>query len=219
MFFTVAELLTALHMDTDTLVAAMLHEAVEKEKLSLESVEKQFGNPVAKLIEGVLKITFIDELNVLSDADVQSADEKAKQAEQLRRMILVMVEDVRVMLIRLAERLHNMRMLKYFPPVQQYRIARETLDIFAPLANRLGIWQFKWELEDLSLRYLEPETYKQIAGRLNDKRVEREAYIEKMMTLARNTLDSAGIVGEVMGRPKHIYSIWNKTQRKGMKVT
>jgi GTP pyrophosphokinase len=138
------------------------------------------------------------------------------QAESLRKMLLAMAEDVRVVFIKLADRLHNMRTLGALAEEKQRRIARETMDVFAPLANRLGIWQLKWELEDLAFRYLEPLTYKRIAGLLSERRIDREAYIERFVDWLSNALNEAGVEAEVTGRPKHIYSIWRKMQRKGM---
>jgi GTP pyrophosphokinase len=136
------------------------------------------------------------------------------QAENLRKMLLAMAEDVRVVLIKLADRLHNMRTLSALPATKQKRIARETMDIFAPLANRLGIWQLKWELEDLAFRYLRPADYKQIAEHLAERRHERELYLDRLVKQLQSELDKAGIKAEVKGRVKHIYGIWKKMQRK-----
>jgi GTP pyrophosphokinase len=131
-------------------------------------------------------------------------------------MLLAMVDDVRVVLIKLADRLHNMRTLGSLPEHKRKRIARETLEIFAPLANRLGIWQIKWELEDLSFRHLEPETYKEIATLIDERRLDRERYIAIIVTRVREELAHAGVNADVRGRPKHIYSIFRKMRRKGV---
>lgn len=212
--FTLVDSLAELHMDTDTLIAAILYELVDNGDLTLDDVTHQFGNEVAKLVRGVNHMSVISELKEASLHEPMSPEEQAEQTEKLRRMILAMVEDVRVMLIKLAERLHEMRMMRYLSPIQQRRLARETLDIFAPLANRLGIWQIKWELEDLALRYLEPDTYKNISRLLDRRREGRESQIRQMKSLLRRTLLENGIQAEISGRPKHIYSIWHKMQRK-----
>ncbi|SEH08924.1 RelA/SpoT family protein [Candidatus Venteria ishoeyi] len=211
--FTVLDLLAQLNMDTDTLIASILHDPVETGDLDVQTVRQQFGDAVAKMVDGVNKMGFLSELKLEAEENLNNQGQN-QQTENLRRMILAMVEDVRVMLIKLAERLHEMRMLRHLSAAQQRRIAHETLDIFAPLANRLGIWQIKWELEDLSLRYLQPEQYKQIASLLQERRTDREAHIAQMMQQIRETLEQAGIQAQVMGRPKHIYSIWEKMQRK-----
>jgi len=211
--YSVVNALVELNMDTDALVAAILHSPVENGELGLSEVESQFGPAVAKLIDGVNRMVFINELKSGSQ-DLLSPQEKNQQLEKLRKMILAMVEDVRVILIKLAERLHDMQQLKHLLPVQQRRVARETLDVYAPLANRLGIWQIKWQLEDMALRYLEPEVYHRIARLLDNRRTDRETHIQEMMTLVRDTLAEAGIQAELSGRPKHIYSIWEKMQRK-----
>ncbi len=214
--FTVVDSLAELHMDTDTLIVAILYELVENGDLDLEDVAQQFGREVAKLIRGVNHMSVISELKEASLHEPMSPEEQAEQTEKLRRMILAMVEDVRVMLIKLAERLHEMRMIRYLPEIQQRRLARETLEIFAPLANRLGIWQIKWELEDLSLRYLEPATYKRISRLLDERREGRQQHIDKMTSLLDTTLQNNGIESKISGRPKHIYSIWHKMQRKNI---
>ncbi len=212
--FTIVDSLHKLNLDADALVAATLYTLVADDLISLKKIKKQFGKKVASLVEGVSKMSFINELKY----GTQNSIGTQEQTENLRKMILAMVEDVRVMLIKLAERLHDMRMLKHLPETQQRRIARETLDIFAPLANRLGIWQIKWELEDMALRYLKPDVYKRIAGRLEGRRDNREKYIETMIDLIQKRLKQAGIKAEVAGRPKHIYSIWNKMKQKNLEV-
>lgn len=207
---TVADILAQLGMDTDVLIAAILHGIVEDKQILLDDIQKRFGPIVTRLVDGVAKMKFIEELNDHS----QKVINNNSQIECLRKMLIAMAEDVRVVFIKLADRLNNMRLLRSQPPEKQRRIARETLDLFAPLANRLGIWQIKWELEDLSLRYLEPETYKKMARLLDERRVDRENYIQQLMAELSVALQEAGIKAEVSGRPKHIYSIWRKMQRK-----
>ncbi len=202
----VADILVDLRLDYETIAAAILHDAVEDTEVTLEEIEQEFGEAVARLVDGVTKIEFI---HAVSGGGTQ-------QAESLRKLLLAMAEDVRVVLIKLADRLHNMRTLKHLPPEKQRRIARETQEIYAPLANRLGIWQLKWELEDLAFRYLEPDSYRKLAHSLDERRVEREQYIERVIAQLSAALAEAGIKAQVTGRPKHIYSIWRKMQRKGV---
>ncbi len=212
--FTVVNSLAELRMDTNTLIAAILYELVAEGDLSAEEVAKQFGEEVTKLIHGVNHMSFISQLKGASAHEFLSPEEQADQTEKLRHMILAMVEDVRVMLIKLAERQYEMRTLRYLTDIQQRRLARETLEIFAPLANRLGIWQIKWELEDLSLRYLEPDTYQQIKRELDERRETRQQYIDKMIKFLEDILLENNIPAKITGRPKHIYSIWHKMQKK-----
>ena len=189
-----------------------MHDTLEDTEVTYEQLEGEFGSEIAKLVDGVTKLGQIDHLSGMSERNIQ---EDAK-AESLRKMFLAMVDDVRVVLIKLADRLHNMRTLSSLPEAKRKRIARETLEIFAPLANRLGIWQIKWELEDLALRHLEPETYKEIATLIHERRPDRERYIARVVTRVRQELEKAGIKAEVTGRPKHIYSIYRKMKRKGV---
>jgi GTP pyrophosphokinase len=205
----VAGIVNELQLDHEAVCAALLHDVVEDTTVTLDQLEEQFGNVIAHLVDGVTKMDVIGEY--------EGGEKKAKdfaRVENLRKMLLAMVEDVRVVLVKLADRLHNMRTLKALPQEKQVRIARETLDIFAPLANRLGVWQLKWELEDLSLRYLEPAVYKDIAGKLAERRVDRERYIDEFIAGLDRELRKADIDAEVNGRPKHIYSIRNKMRRK-----
>jgi len=206
--FAVAEILNGLNLDHETLAAAMLHDVVEDTEVTLDDVRTEFGPVIARLVDGVTKMERIGEF--------QKADEThdQNQAESLRKLLLAMAEDVRVVLIKLADRLHNMRTLQHLDAEQQRRIARETLDIYAPLANRLGIWQVKWELEDLSLRYLEPTAYQELVKLLDEKREDREYYIGQVITQLGAELEKAGIKATVTGRPKHINSIYRKMQRK-----
>jgi GTP pyrophosphokinase len=207
-----AQMLAELHLDTDTLAAALLHDTLEDTEVTYAQLESEFGEQIAKLVDGVTKLGHIDQLSGMSERNIN----EDTQAESLRKMFLAMVDDVRVVLIKLADRLHNMRTLGSLPEDKRKRIARETLEIFAPLANRLGIWQIKWELEDLALRHLEPKTYKEIAALIDERRPDREGYIAKIVERVQEELDKAGILAEVQGRPKHIYSIYRKIRRKGV---
>jgi len=207
----VADILVNLHLDHESIAAAILHDVVEDSDISLDEIREQFGDSIADLVDGVTKMHAID-----LQVDQFRHENDSVQAESLRKLLLAMANDVRVVLIKLADRLHNMRTLKFLPSNKQKRIAQETLDIYAPLANRLGIWQIKWELEDLSLRYLEPFDYKQIASYLDERRVDRELYIENIVKVVSNELNNVGIHALVTGRPKHIYSIWRKMKKKGI---
>jgi GTP pyrophosphokinase len=211
--FAVADILVELRLDYETIIAAILHDSVEDTVVTLEQIESGFGPAVATLVDGVTKMEVIDGIPMQTSS---KARHDWVNAESLRKMLLAMVEDVRVVLIKLADRLHNMRTLYHLPEDKQKRIARETLDIYAPLANRMGIWQVKWELEDLALRYLEPDTYKKIAKLLDEKRIDREKYIKRVIDEINAELKKANISAEVSGRPKHIYSIWKKMKRKGV---
>ena len=206
----VAEILNDLNLDHETIAAAMLHDVVEDTDVTLEQVKAEFGPVISRLVDGVTRMERIGEFREKTD----SGSREHVQAESLRKLLLAMAEDVRVVLIKLADRLHNMRTLQHLDPGRQRRIAQETHNIYAPLANRLGIWQVKWELEDLSLRYLEPEAYQQIARQLAEKRVERERYISKVVAILDAELKKAGIKADISGRPKHINSLWRKMQRK-----
>ena len=206
----VAEILRALNLDYETLSAAMLHDVVEDTEITLDDVHSEFGPVIAHLVDGVTKMERIGEFQQLE----QEGSRGHAQAESLRKLLLAMADDVRVVLIKLADRLHNMRTLQHLSAARQRRIAQETLDIYAPLANRLGIWQIKWELEDLSLRYIEPAAYQQLAEQLAEKREDRERYINNVIDVLDGELKKAGIKAVITGRPKHINSIWRKMQRK-----
>ena len=205
----VANILASLNMDHETIIAALLHDVVEDTPVTLENIAEDYGADVARLVDGVTKMEVIQFSQAEEGAPVTNL-----KAESLRKMLLAMVEDVRVVLIKLADRVHNMRTLSALPEERQRRMAKETLDIFAPLANRLGIWQIKWELEDLSFRYLKPELYKKIARLLNERRVDREKYIEDFIEALDSGLKQHNIEASVTGRPKHIYSIYRKMSRK-----
>jgi GTP pyrophosphokinase len=210
---SVANILAELRLDHETIAAAVLHDVLEDTKVTLEELEREFGPTVAKLVDGVTKMGQIQEYRGQSK---KSKKEQA-QAESLRKMFLAMVDDIRVVLIKVADRTHNMRTLHYIAKEEKRkRISRETMEIFAPLANRLGIWQIKWELEDLAFRYIEPELYKQIAKMVDERRVNRERYITEVVVCLDKELHKRGIEADVTGRPKHIYSIWRKMKRKGV---
>ena len=203
----VADLLADLRMDHEVVAAALLHEPVAAGRLKKLAVREEFGAGVAQLVEGIAKLDAIGELH-------QNSQHAGRQLESLRKMLLAMAQDVRVVLITLAMRLDTLRRLVQFSAEEQQRIAQETLDIFTPLANRLGVGRIKWEMEDLALRYLDPVTYKQIATALDERRADREHYIARVMADLRDYLQQAGIQAEIGGRVKHIYSIWRKMQRK-----
>ncbi len=203
---SVAGTLADLMLDATTIAAGFLHDCVEDNKaITLDIVEREFGAEVALLVDGVTK---------LSRLDFTSREEQ--QAESLRKMFLAMGKDIRVVLIKLADRLHNMRTLKYQKPERQAAIARETLDVYAPLAHRLGIFAIKWEMEDLSLRYIDPDGYYKLVELIGAKRKEREHVVQLVIEQLQTQLDAAGIHAEISGRPKHFYSIYRKmkTQNK-----
>ncbi|WP_020208479.1 GTP diphosphokinase [Gilvimarinus chinensis] len=210
-----AEILADLQLDQDTLVAAVLYRAVREGKLALTGVEAQFGETVAKLIKGVLRMAAISYQRNESDEKV-FGKQSEEQADNIRKMLVAMVDDVRVALIKLAERTCAIRAVKTASPARRRQVSREVSDVYAPLAHRLGIGHIKWELEDLSFRYLEPADYKRIASLLDERRIARQEYIDNVLELLRGELKTANIDGEVNGRAKHIYSIWRKMRRKGI---
>lgn len=203
----VSDLLADLGMDPETVAAALLHEPVTAGLLSLSALREEFGSAIARMVDGLIKLDAMGELH-------QTSQHVGRQLESLRKMLLAMAQDLRVVLIRLAMQLHSLRQLGPASVDEQQRIARETLDVFSPLANRLGIGRLKWEMEDLALRYLDPPVYKQIAVALEQRRADRECYITQAMDELRDHLQEAQIHAEVSGRVKHIYSIWRKMQRK-----
>jgi len=206
-----ASILIDLGMDHETLAAALLHAVPEHLADWRNTLHERFGSSVTALVEGVSKM---EQIRQFSDIPASGTQENVEQVESLRRMLLAMVEDIRVVLIKLAERTQTLRNLAQADEGLRRRIALETQNIFAPLANRLGVWQIKWEMEDLSMRFLEPELYKKVARLLDEKRVDRERYIAEVIATLQQALTSAGIQAEVSGRPKHIYSIINKMRRK-----
>ena len=229
---SVASILAELRVPPEVIVAGLLHDTVEDTTVTLDDIRRDFGDTVATLVDGVTKLTNLprvsrgDQHAERNNGDGQT-DEKAAPnqpaalgrradlvSETLRKTFLAMGDDVRVVLIKLADRLHNMRTLGYMPEQKRRRIAQETLDIFAPLANRLGIWQIKWELEDLAFRYVNPEKYKEIAEQLAQRRPDREAQIETIKENLIKLLEDNNIKAEISGRPKHIYSIYKKMQQK-----
>ena len=204
-----ATILAGLKLDAVSVKAALLMGLSGAHAFDAEEVTARFGVEAAALVQGVARMDEIRAAPVAGDAE-----ERAAQAERLRKMLLAMVEDIRVVLIKLAERTQALRYLVTGEQARREAAAREVLDLFAPLANRLGIWQLKWELEDLSLRALEPQAYQSIAQQLDERRLDRQRYIEALMATITRELARAGMRAAVTGRPKHIYSIWNKMRRK-----
>ncbi|RFC34976.1 MAG: GTP pyrophosphokinase [Candidatus Nitrotoga sp. SPKER] len=211
-----ASILIGLNMDFETIAAAILHAVPEYLDSWTEVLETRFSPNISHLVEGISRIEQIREFSEITSLHKieKKKGDSSQQIESLRKMVLSMVEDIRVVLIKLAERTQTMRCLSGASEDQQKLIALETQGIFAPLANRLGVWQIKWELEDLSLRYLEPDMYKKVATLLDERRIDREQYIADVLTQLRQELTQAGIKAEVTGRPKHIFSIINKMKRK-----
>jgi len=199
----VAYILAEMEMDTTTIVAGMLHDTVEDSSFTYENTLKNFGEEIANLVDGVTKL-----------AKIPYTNKQEIQAENLRKMFLAMSKDIRVIIIKLADRLHNMRTLKYKPREKQIETARETLDIYAPLAHRLGIYKVKWELEDLSFRYLHEKEYYDLVEKIAKKRKEREEYIENIMRTVAEKARELGIEAHIDGRPKHLYSIYTKMRRQ-----
>ncbi len=208
---TVAQILADLRLDSATIAAGLLHDVVEDSIVTVEDLRQDFGDEVTSLVDGVTKLSQIDRLSQITQRDLQD-----EEAESLRKMFLAMADDVRVVLIKLADRLHNMRTLESLSGERQRRIAEETLEIFAPLANRLGIWQMKWELEDLGFRYLNPQKYREITALLDERRAARERRITRIIGILEKRLGKDGMETEISGRPKHIYSIYAKMNRKGL---
>ena len=227
----VASILAELRVPLEVVVAGLLHDTVEDTTVSLDDLRRDFGDTVANLVNGVTKLTNLprvsrgdqhfdkeektDETRLREERLNAKNRKQELKSETLRKTFLAMGDDVRVVLIKLADRLHNMRTLHHTSEEKQRRIAKETLEIFAPLANRLGIWQIKWELEDLGFRYVNPKKYKEIAKNLQDKRPDREKEIEKIKENLINLLAKNSIAVEISGRPKHIYSIYKKMTQKG----
>ncbi len=239
----VAAILAELRVPPPVISAGLLHDTVEDTELTLQDIQRDFGDEIALLVDGVTKLTQLPRVSRGDQhSDEQAEEEKIRElaekrglpdpdlevdeltrsrrydtvSETLRKTFLAMGEDIRVVLIKLADRLHNMRTLGHLPEAKRKRIAQQTMDIFAPLANRLGIWQIKWELEDLAFRYLEPEIYKEIAEHLAARRGDREKEMNRVISALESVLSKEGIKAEISGRPKHIYSIYKKMHRKGV---
>lgn len=209
----IATILADLHAGRDGLVAGVLYRAVREGRLPFDRVADEFGPTIAKLVQGVQRMAAIRQLDVESDSRVLGQAEG--QQENVRKMLVSLVDDVRVALIKLAERCYALRSVKDEKHMREI-VARQVFDVYAPLAHRLGIGQLKWELEDLSFRYLHSDSYKKIARLLDGKRLDRQAYISQVETELNSSLREAGVSGELVGRAKHIYSIWRKMQRKGI---
>lgn len=209
-----ANILASFNLDQDTIIAAILYRAVREGKLNYDEVRREFGENTAKLIDGVQKMVAISRTNYTNDKAVlgQSAD----QIVNIRKMLVALVDDVRVALIKLAERTCAIRAVKHTSNEKRIKVAKEVHEIYAPLAHRLGIGQIKWELEDLSFRYLEPASYKKIAKLLDEKRLNRQEYIDKVIAKISDELAKENITGEVTGRAKHIFSIYKKMRRKNI---
>ncbi|APU58320.1 RelA/SpoT family protein [Clostridium botulinum] len=199
----VAIILFEMGMDVNTMIAGLMHDVVEDTQYTYEDVAKEFGNEVADLVNGVTKL-----------GKIEYKTKEEQQADNVRKMLLAMTKDIRVILIKLADRLHNMRTLRFMPVEKQKEKAQETLDIYAPLAHRLGISKIKWELEDLSFRYINPNEYYFLVRKIAEKRAEREEHIKEIISNLQQNLKRAGIKSEIDGRPKHFYSIYKKMHNK-----
>ena len=211
-----AEVLAALNLDAHSIAAGLAGLLVERGAVGLDAVRAHLGAEATALVEGLLRF---DELRSFSAGDTAPAGpvaraERAKQAERLRRLLLSVVDDVRVLIVQLALTLHRLRTARERPRAERERLARESLEIYAPLASRLGIWQCKWEIEDLAFRESDPATYMEIARQLDERRVDRERYVAGVVRRLGEDLDRAGVNAEVTGRAKHIHSIWRKMRRK-----
>lgn len=232
----VAAILAEMQVPPAVVAAGLLHDTVEDTPIKLTDLQKEFGEEIAGMVDGVTKLSSLpqvtrsdthqDDIDVLNEPDtleaVETTTDQVKKTrlrdmrnETLRKTFLAMGEDIRVVLIKLADRLHNMRTLGFMPEQKRKQVAQETMDIFAPLANRLGLWSIKWELEDLSFRHVNPEKYKEIAENLNERRSARETQIEEIINKLSAVLSQSDIKAEISGRPKHIYSIYRKMVDKG----
>ncbi len=207
----VAQILTELRMDPEAIAAGLLHDVAEDTEYGVDYIRTHFGATIAKLVDGVTKLKKIQEKKGKSDEPVSN-----QKAESLRKMMLASIEDLRVLIIKLADRLHNMRTLGGQKEHKRRRTARETLDYYAPIANRLGIWRIKSELEDLSFRYLNPSAYKEIKNAIQQKESDRDKLVMRTKAELERALAEAGVTAEIYGRPKHIYSIYRKMERKGV---
>ena len=201
-----AFILAELQLDSSSLAAALLHDIPEETGVPIEDISKKFGPEIAKLVDGVTKLGKVP-------LSATAARVSESQAENLRKMLVAMAEDLRVVFIKLADRLHNMRTLNHLPRDRQLRNAQETMDIFAPLAHRLGIWELKWQLEDLSFQYLKPQDYARVARLVDLRRNQREKFIEKAIDILKKEFDRSGLPADISGRPKHLYSIFQKMEK------
>src|SRR5215204_6456453 len=215
----VAETVAELQLDVSTIEAALLHDVAEDTPVTIADLETRFGGEVARLVDGVTKLSKVPWFNENGDEVERPADRQTIWAESMRKMFLAMADDIRVVLIKLADRLHNMRTLDARPPEKRRRVAQETMDIYAPLAARLGIGQIKWQLEDLSFRHTEPAIYKDIARQLSDRRVVRERYIAQVIETLDAELRKVGITADITGRPKHIFSIYRKMRARQAEIS
>ncbi len=197
--YNVALILADLHVDAQTIAAGLLHDVVEDTGITCDDIKREFGEEIANMVDGVTKLS-----------KVKYRNKEERQAESLRKMIIAMSKDIRVVIIKLADRLHNIRTLQYMPDEKQYQKAMETIEIYAPIANRLGIASIKWELEDLSLRYIDPEGYEDLAKKVQEKSEKRKDYILHIISVISEKLNEAGIHAEIKGRPKSLYSIYKK---------
>jgi guanosine-3',5'-bis(diphosphate) 3'-pyrophosphohydrolase len=199
----VAKILAELELDQETIVAGLLHDVVEDTGVTLENIKERFGGEVALLVDGATKLGKLEYIS-----------KEEQQVENLRKMFLAMAKDIRVILIKLADRLHNLRTLKYHHAPKQLEIANETLEVFAPIAHRLGIYRIKWELEDLAFRFKDPEKYFELVDKIAKTRGKREEYISAVISTLTEKLAAMGIEADIQGRPKHLYSIWEKMQEQ-----
>lgn len=204
----VAMILAGLQVDTATVAAGLLHDVVEDTSVAVEDVEREFGQEIASLVDGVTKLGRLENKSRLE-----------QQAENLRKMFLAMAKDIRVIIIKLADRLHNMRTLRHLPPAKRLLVSHETLEIYAPLAHRLGMWRFKWELEDLAFYYLNPQAYLDLVEKVARKRKEREEFTARVIGILREKLAAANIEADVQGRAKHFYSIYKKMTEQGKSLS
>ena len=202
-----AKILAGLQLDEPTLAAALLHDVVEDTGTAIEDVRAEFGEEIAKLVEGVTKLT-----------RVQFQSREHAEAENYRKLIVAMAEDVRVILIKLADRLHNLRTIEYLGKQKQVQKARETLEVYAPLAHRLGIHALKWELEDLSFQTLHPRKYEEIKQMVAERRTDREEHVREAAVVLHKELDKVDIPADISGRAKHFYSIYDKMAQEGSRV-
>ncbi len=201
-----AYILAELQLDASSLAAALLHDIPEETGLPVADISAKFGPEIAKLVDGVTKLGKV----TLTTSGTPTS---ASQAENLRKMLVAMAEDLRVVFIKLADRLHNMRTLGALPKDRQLRNAQETLDIYAPLAHRLGIWELKWQLEDLAFQYLKPQEYARVARLVDLRRNQREKFIARAIKILKKEFDRVGLAADISGRPKHLYSIYQKMQK------